>query len=139
MQVRTLQMLSLAGILALTPALSGKRPLKASVDVSPTPITAGAALDITSGLTNTTSDAEAVAVQIELRGPCGVSGSKGYKVLLNGGQHDVSKSPFRAPVCPGNYEATLTISDSNGTILNVTTTRFQVEARDTHLASARGK
>jgi hypothetical protein len=66
--------------------------MTASMDVAPNPVLPGDALAVTSSLTNNTSDVQVFAVSIQMRGPCGVTASKGYKVLLNGHQTDTSKA-----------------------------------------------
>ena len=120
------------GILLLILALGGgvavnaKRPMTATVDVDPKPVQTGEPLSIISTLTNNTDDVQPLAASVQMRGPCGVAASRGYTVLLKGRQSDTSKASFRAPVCPGAYQATLTVSDHDGAVLGRSSVNFKV-------------
>jgi len=131
MRTRTLRLATFPLILACVLALNAKRPMTASMDVAPNPVLPGDALAVTSSLTNNTSDVQVFAVSTQMRGPCGVTASKGYKVLLNGHQTDTSKASFQAPACPGGYQATLTVSDNDGAVLGTASASFAVIARAT--------
>ena len=137
MQARLVKSLAVAAIISGALLLHAKRPISASVDVAPTPIKAGAALGVTSSLTNHSKNAQAVSVSIEMRGPCGVTASRGYKVMMIGGGTDTVKASLSAPTCPGNYEATMVLSDHDGSILGTANAHFQVLPRETAIAAGK--
>ena len=131
------KILAMAAIAFCATGVFAKQPVKMSVDVAPAAIVAGQALAITSSVTNHSDDAQSFTVQIEMRGPCGVSGSKGYKVLLTAGQSDKSQASFPAPSCVGEYDAVMTIADHDGSIIGTATRRFHVNPPDRNLAKAK--
>ena len=137
MQARLLKSIAVMAILSGAFVLNAKRPMTASVEVVPTPIKAGAELGVTSSLTNHGRNAQAVSVTVEMRGPCGVTAGRGYKIMLSGGGTDVSKLTLRAPGCPGDYEATILISDHDGSLLGTASAHFQVLPRETTVASTK--
>ena len=119
-------------VIASALALNAGRSMTAALEVSPNPARPGERLAVTSSLTNNSNDLETVTVSVEMRGPCGMAASKGYKVLLNPHASDTSKAAFQAPACPGGYAAVLTVSDDrDGVLLSKATKNFEVIARNT--------
>jgi hypothetical protein len=128
MQARSLCLSSILLLLILAVGVEAKRPLAARLEVAPNPAQIGEPLSVSTSLTNNSNDLQVVTVHVNMHGPCGVNVTKGYKVLLNGHATDASKTPLRAPSCPGAFEATLTASDVNGTLLGAASTKFEVTA-----------
>lgn len=107
--------------------LQAKRSVTAVLEVAPDPAHPGEALAVTSSLTNNTNEVAVVTVSVHMRGPCGETASKAYKLLLNAHQSDTSKASFQAPSCVGGYQATLTVSDDrNSALLGETTKAFEI-------------
>ena len=121
-------LMTLLLFLAGTLMLNARRPLMTTLDVAPNPAQSGQELAVNSSLTNNSSDVQMVTVQLQMRGPCGVSASRGYKVVLNSHQSEAAKTAFRAPACPGGYQAILTASDHDGGLLGTSATNFEVTA-----------
>ena len=131
MRVRSLRLASLLLILAFALVLNAKRPMSAKLDVAPNPVRPGETLAITSALINNTNELQTIAVLVEVSGPCGVTASRGYKILLNGHESDTSKASFQAPACAGGYQATLTASSHDGVLLGTASASFEVSPRET--------
>ena len=128
MRTRLFCLASLLLLLVPAATVDARRPLAAQLDVAPNPSTLGEALSVSASLTNNSNDLQVVTVLVQMQGPCGVRVSRGYKVLLDAHATDASKSPFRAPSCPGAFEATLTASDANGSLLGTASAKFEVRA-----------
>lgn len=132
MEMRLSWLVVAALILGSTSPAGAKRRMKADLEVGPDPARAGEELAVTSSLTNNSDAVESVTVSLQMRGPCGVTASKGYKLLLSAHASDSSKSAFQAPPCPGGYTAVLTVSDgADGELLSTTTKTFEVVTKQT--------
>ncbi len=126
---RTRTLATLLLCLACAVVLDAKHPLTANLEVAPNPVQSGEALSVTSSLTNNTNGMQNISAAMQMRGPCGVTGSRAYKLLLDAHQTDTSKALYQAPTCPGEYQATLTVSDLDGTVLGTAAMKFEVSAR----------
>ncbi len=120
----------LVGLMVITLGalvLQAKRPVTTVLEVAPDPAHPGEALAVTTSFTNNTNEVTAVTVSMQMRGPCGTTASKTYKLLLNAHQSDTSKTSFQAPSCTGGYQATLTVSDDrDSTVMGTVTRAFQI-------------
>jgi hypothetical protein len=128
MRIRMLCLTGFVLLLGVAASVDAKRPLATQLDVAPNPARLGEALSVNASLTNNSNDMQVVTVLVQMHGPCGVNVSRGYKVLLDAHATDASKSPFRAPSCPGAFEATLTASDPNGALLGTAAAKVEVTA-----------
>ena len=127
MRTRFPWLLALLMVVGFALVVQGKRTMSAVLEVAPNPAHPGEALAVTSSLTNNTNDVAIITVTVQMRGPCGVSASKAYKLLLNAHQSDTSKASFQAPSCPGEYRATLTVSDDrDSALVGETTKAFEI-------------
>lgn len=127
MRSRLPWLLGMVMVMCCALVLHAKRPMLAALEVAPNPAHPGEVLAVTSSLTNNTNELATVTVSVQMRGPCGVSASKAYKLLLAAHQSDTSKASFQAPACPGGYQATLTISDDrDSAVLGSTTKAFEI-------------
>ena len=127
MRSRLFWLVGLLAIVLFAVMLQAKRSMTTVLDVAPNPARPGEALAVTSSLTNNTNDVETVTVSVQMRGPCGVTASKTYKLLLNAHQSDTSKASFHTPDCTGGYEAILTVSDDrDSALIGETTKTFEV-------------
>ncbi len=126
---RTRTLATLLLCLACALVLNAKHPLTANLEVAPNPVQSGEPLAVTSSLTNNTNGVQNIAAAMQLRGPCGVTGSRAYKLLLDAHQTDTSKALYQAPPCPGEYQATLTVSDLDGALLGSASAKFEVSAK----------